>query len=177
MGQGRAFFIVVGLVGIALLALAAFGPIGPGDEDELADVDRPIALEDAGHGAITFTLDEVGDAKADVIATIAPDGARTTRIGLETNVPTGIPQPAHVHRGSCSAPLPEPVFVLEPLTNVNKRLGQSETRVEVPLATLTTGEYVIDVHRSAEPPSERIVCGRLPEAAGAAASQPPLTRP
>ncbi len=153
--KGRWFFIVAGAFALVLILLAVAAPFA-GD----GDIERPLALEDAGADAVTFELEEVGDSGQFGFATLDPaDGE--TRVALELGMPPGVPQPAHVHRGSCDNPSQEAVLELESLTLTNPRLTTSTTVVEAPLEELQQRNLVIDVHQS-EDDESRVACGTIP---------------
>ena len=48
--------------------------------------------------------------------------------------PAGVPQPLHVHKGTCAQLDPKPAYGLTTLTD-----GKSETTIDVPLTQLQTG--------------------------------------
>lgn len=154
MSKSVLFFVAVGAFALALIALVALAPFG--DYGETA---RPLALEDAGADAVTFELREVDDSGSFGFATLDPLGGRT-RIGLEIGSPSGLPQPAHVHRGSCGRFDREPVYALEPLTTTSPRLATSTTIVDAALEDLSG--LVIDVHQSERDPHVYVACGEVP---------------
>ncbi len=157
MGSGRWFFVVVGSVMLALLVLAIAYPFN----DNL-DVERPLALEEAGADAVTFELNERNDSAQFGFATLDPVSDGETKIGLELGAPIGLSQAAHVHAGSCRSVDATVFRELEPLTEKNPRLATSTTTVDVALADLESGDFVIDVHQR-ERESRRVACGEIPE--------------
>ncbi len=157
MGSGRWFFVVLGSVALAVLVLATANPF-----DEDLDVERPLALEDAGPDAVTFELEERNRSAQFGFATLDPVSDGETKIGLELGAPIGLPQAAHVHAGSCRSVDATVFRELEPLTEKNPRLATSTSTVDIALADLQSGKFVIDVHQR-EQESRRVACGEIPE--------------
>ena len=70
--------------------------------------------------------------------------------------PPGVPQPAHVHRGSC-ATLGEPVYTLSPVTD-----GASDTTLTASFQTIRSSlPLAINVHKSADDPGTYVACGDI----------------
>lgn len=70
-------------------------------------------------------------------------------------------QPAHIHKGTCAKLDPKPAY---PLTTVSD--GKSATTLKtVKLATLTSGTYAINVHKSTTDIKDYVACGNLTVAA------------
>lgn len=118
------------LVPAALLA-GASGCGGGSDGNESAD------------GAqLTVQLSEQnGSGQSGTATFTALDGSRTT-IVLELTNPPAVPQPAHVHSGSCDD-LGDPVVALPSLED-----GRSETEAKMSLDELSQGDLVIHAHKS-----------------------------
>lgn len=73
---------------------------------------------------------------------------------------TATPQPAHIHVGPCANLDPKPKY---PLTSVVN--GKSTTTVKgVTLASLETGGFAINVHKSAAAIKTYTSCGDIPKA-------------
>jgi len=71
--------------------------------------------------------------------------------------PSGVPQPAHIHMGTCDKLNPKPTY---PLHNVTD--GTSETTVpNVKLSDLTSGAFAINVHKSTSDLGTYVACGDL----------------
>jgi len=79
--------------------------------------------------------------------------------------PAGVEQSAHIHAGSC----PNVAEVVYPLINVVN--GTSTTVVNATLASLRTGNFAINVHKSGDEIGVYVACGAIP-AAAAPAAQP-----
>ena len=120
------------LLVLAVPALAADGP------------HRVFALatQNASGELGTVTLTAVGD---------------KTRVDVAlANAPTDVPQPAHIHEGSCAKLDPKPKY---PLTTVVD--GTSTTMVDVPMAQLVAGGFAVNVHKSTKDIPTYIACGEL----------------
>ena len=86
-----------------------------------------------------------------------------TAMGEKTRVevalagaPSDTPQPAHVHVGPCAKLDPKPKYGLTPVVD-----GVSSTTLDVPLSQLTTGEFAVNVHKSAAELRAYVSCGDL----------------
>jgi hypothetical protein len=122
----------IAALAVALPALAADGP------------HRIFALAaQNGSGELgTVTLTAVGD---------------KTRVDLAlANAPTDVPQPAHVHAGSCATLDPKPKY---PLTTVVD--GMSTTMLDVPMSQLVAGGLAVNVHKSTKEIPVYVTCGEL----------------
>jgi hypothetical protein len=118
----------------ALLALGlCAGVVGCGDEGDEAS---------AGADELEVELVEQASSGQEGTATFTSLGGDRTRIVLELTNPPEIPQPAHVHSGSCDD-LGDPVAALTDVTD-----GRSETDVEMSLDELAQGDLVIHAHQS-----------------------------
>jgi hypothetical protein len=72
---------------------------------------------------------------------------------------TSTPQPAHIHTGTCANLNPAPKY---PLTNVVN--GMSTTTLKgMKLASLRTGAFAINVHKSAAALKVYVSCGDIPK--------------
>jgi hypothetical protein len=128
------FALVVALLGTAAAALAA-----------------------AAQETVTVTLAEQSGSGQSGTAVLTAVGNQT-RVTLRlSNPPAGIPQPAHIHPGTCANLDPRPQY---PLNNVVD--GSSETVVDVPLADLLTGTFAINVHKSGQEIAVYVACGDIP---------------
>ncbi len=116
-------------------------------------------------GEIRIRLQEQNGSGESGSATLTPAAGGKTRVVLVLKSPTTDSQPAHIHRGTCRNLDPDPLFGL-----INVVHGRSETVVDVPLSTLTSGGYAINVHHSNSNLGRYVACGDLPGGAGAAAS-------
>jgi Cu/Zn superoxide dismutase len=92
----------------------------------------------------TATLTQHG---ADIVVTISATGGTVT------------PQPAHIHQGTCAKLNPAPKY---PLSNVVN--GKSTTTLKsMTLASLETGGFAINIHKSAADLPHYVSCGDIPK--------------
>lgn len=89
-------------------------------------------------------------------ATLTAMGEQTkVEIDLR-NAPSGTAQPAHIHEGTCDNLTPKPKW---PLSSVKD--GKSSTTVPVSLDKLRSGQYAINVHKSADELQTYVACGNI----------------
>jgi len=80
-----------------------------------------------------------------------------TRVDIAlANAPTDVPQPAHIHEGSCAKLNPKPAY---PLANVVD--GTSTYMVDAPMAKLVAGGFAVNVHKSTSDIPTYVACGDL----------------
>jgi hypothetical protein len=125
---------------VAVLTLAACG----GDDDEAA-----------GNGEVAVELAEQNDSGQSGTATLAPTDDGQTSVTLELSDQPDVPQPAHIHAGTCE----ELGEVVHPLTNVED--GSSETTVDVSIDELQDGEFAINAHESEQNIANYVACGPI----------------
>ncbi len=103
---------------------------------------------------VNVTLEELNDSgiSGDAELTESDDG---TRVSLMVEGATG-GHPVHIHFGTCDD-LGE---VAAPLTDIDES-GMSETTVELTIDELTSEEYAINAHESAENITEYVACGDI----------------
>jgi hypothetical protein len=93
-------------------------------------------------------------------ATLTADGDQTV-VEMTVRGAAG-DHPDHIHRGRCADPEPNPLYPLsDVILNPADPEGRSTTRVDVPLAELLAGEYLILVHESAQNLNVYLVCGDI----------------
>ncbi len=89
--------------------------------------------------------------------TLFSRGASTLVVINLTGQSRGYIEPAHIHRGhDCDSLDPKPAFGLAPVVN-----GVSRTLVKAPEARLLSGNYVVNVHASAQNIKRYVSCGEL----------------
>jgi hypothetical protein len=123
--------------------------------------------EEAGSGdesSLTVKLEEQSGSAESGTATLTKVGEQT-RVVLEVQSksaqggsPVAVPQPAHIHAGSCADLNPTPEYALPDV-----RDGKSETTVDVSLDKLRDGDYAINVHKSAADLETYVACGNIGE--------------
>ncbi|MEA2594308.1 MAG: hypothetical protein QOF01_777 [Thermomicrobiales bacterium] len=174
MRQGRSLRsreLLVAAVLVALFGLASLLATlanSPGTEAaRLKDGDDPDHL--------TISLGPVGGWETSGKATLRPeDGVTTVAIRLTTASRGAFP--AQIHRGTCQAFDPMPGV---PLADAEPGLP-TRTVVEIPLAELLAGSYVINIHQpstnlaSLLDPAGVVACGAI-ASSRSTATQPPVT--
>ena len=138
----RRFSVLTVLVAVALAAFALVG-CGGGDDD------------DAAGDEVTVELAEFEGSGQSGTATLTADGDQTA-VSISIDDPVSDSQPAHIHEGTCDELTPEPAYGLPNVAD-----GSSETTVDVPLTTLTDGEYAINLHMSDDDLATYTSCGNI----------------
>ncbi len=89
--------------------------------------------------------------------TLFSRGASTLVVINLTGQSRGYIEPAHIHRGhDCDSLDPKPAFGLAPVVN-----GVSRTLVKASESRLLSGNYVVNVHASAQNIKRYVSCGEL----------------
>ena len=111
----------------------------------------------AAEPSVTVVLKAQNNSGEDGIATLTQHGSTVT-VTVSVEDGTTTPQPAHVHTGTCA----KLGGVSYPLVNVVS--GKSTTTLKgVTLASLQTGSFVINVHKSAADLGTYVSCGEIPK--------------
>jgi hypothetical protein len=127
---------------LALAAAASIASLGIA-QAATEPLQFKIHAQNGSGEAGTATLMQSGD---DVVVRVRVTGA-----------PSDVPQPAHIHMGTCDKLNPKPTY---PLHNVVD--GYSETTVkDVKLSDLTSGTFAINVHKSTADIATYVACGDL----------------
>lgn len=95
-------------------------------------------------------------------AKLTPIDTDKTRVEISLKgTPSGTPQPAHIHEGTCAKLNPQPKYGLENVVD-----GKSTTEVPVGLDTLRKGTFAINVHKSADDLKTYVSCGNIAKGGG-----------
>ena len=106
-------------------------------------------------------LREQGSSGQSGTATFTSQGS-TTRVVIALSNPPAVPQPSHIHQGTCESPNPQPAFPLDDVEG-----GTAETTVKASLEALRGDEdYYVNVHKSAAELETIVSCGNLPDRGG-----------
>ena len=116
--------------------------------------------------SVRVTMSALGGSNQTGTATLTARGNQTEVVVDITAGAAGVAQPAHIHEGRCAAV----GGVRFPLTNVEN--GKSTTTVNVALRDVQTGNFYVNVHRSAPEIATSVSCGDIPVAAAAPATLP-----
>jgi len=80
-----------------------------------------------------------------------------TRVDVAlANAPTDVPQPAHIHEGSCAKLDPKPKYTLGVVTD-----GTATYMVDAPMSQLAAGGFSVNVHKSTKDIPTYVACGEL----------------
>lgn len=129
-------------VALILVALAFLAGCGSGDGE-------------SGSGEVTVDLAEQNGSGESGTVTLTADGEKT-KVVIALENPAAVPQPAHIHKGSCDDLDPSPAYGLEIVVD-----GASTTVVDAALETLQRDAYAINVHKSAAKLDVYVACGNL----------------
>ena len=107
-------------------------------------------------GGKVFAIDPQNSSGEHGTFALKPRGTKTVVEIHLLGAPTDVPQPAHIHMGTCANLNPSPKY---PLTNVVN--GVSETTVDVPMAQLMTSPMAVNVHKSTAEVKTYVACGNI----------------
>ncbi len=102
--------------------------------------------------AVSFTMHAQNGSGEDGTMTLTDLGNNKSHVSLTLKNAPANPQPAHIHKGTCAALNPTPEI---PLTDVVN--GKSETDI----TNGGSGDYAVNVHKSATEISTYVSCGDL----------------
>ena len=102
--------------------------------------------------------------------------AKGVVVSVTTDTAPDSPQPAHIHKGSCAKLDPAPAFPLTPVTKGTNSMGAAKgvsttTVTGVTLAQLESGQYAVNVHKSAAEAKTYVACGDIKNANPTGTSQ------
>jgi hypothetical protein len=118
----------------------------------------------AQSNSVTVTLNAQNGSGQNGTATLTAMGNQTQVVINVSGEPSGASEPDHIHTGTCA----NLGGVKYPLANVVN--GTSTTVVNVPLSTLQSGTYAINLHKSAAQIGVYVACGDIPTSASATTS-------
>src|SRR5574341_89052 len=107
--------------------------------------------------SITINLGPGKDADQSGTARLTARGDKTEVVLNIKPGAAGVEQPVHIHEGAC----PGVGAVKFPLASIAD--GKSTTTVDAPLASLLTGGYSINAHKSAADIGVYVACGGIPQ--------------
>lgn len=114
----------------------------------------PVSAADPAHHVFVVSAQN-GSGEVGTV-TLTPVGDKTRVDVALANTPADVPQPAHIHPGSCAKLDPKPKY---PLANVVD--GYSTSTVDVPIAQLLAGGLAVNVHKSTTDIPTYVACGDL----------------
>ena len=114
--------------------------------------DAALALDNA----ISVQLDAQSNSGQSGSGILVPEGDQTKVVIELSNVPAGVAQPAHIHRGSCDALDKAPKWSLKAVTD-----GRSVSVIPVPLNALLKERMAINIHKSTIETQVYVACGDI----------------
>lgn len=111
--------------------------------------------DSGGRSEVVVDLVELSGSGQSGTATLSAVGQQT-KVVIALGNPPDVPQPAHVHPGTCRQLDPTPAYSLE-----NVEGGASETTLPVPLDDIRNADLVINVHKSQEEIATYSACGAI----------------
>jgi len=127
-----------------MLGLVAMGIFASGTFAEAQDVSVKLGPLNSSGESGTATLSDVGGNKTKVVIAV-------------TGQPANVPQPVHVHKGTCAQIDPAPAYGLTTMAD-----GKSETVIDQPLSSLQRERFAINGHKSAQDAKTYVFCGDIP---------------
>jgi Cu/Zn superoxide dismutase len=109
-------------------------------------------------GPVTVQLTPQNNSGESGTATLTEAEGKTKVVIALKGQPAGVAQPVHVHKGTCRQLDPKPAYGLTTLAE-----GKSETTIDVPLASLQTGGFAVNGHKSAQDVNTYVFCGDIPK--------------
>jgi hypothetical protein len=144
---------------VALLETPAFAAA------PTSQVTVPLAPVAGAQQRGTAVLTQSGNALTVTLKMPPQHGSKMSENGQPMMMKTG-PLAAHIHRGTCPNPQPQPLYPLKPVTQGSSTTTLTNTN----LSKLTSGDYAIAVHPSTN--SQKIIaCGDIKQANPTGATQ------
>jgi hypothetical protein len=138
----------------------------------LASLAAPTSNAAPPPGAVVVPIAAQSGSNQTGTATLTASGDKTQVVIALNGMPAGSQEPAHIHQGTCAKLNPKPAYPLSTVAD-----GQSATTVNVPLATLQTGGFAINVHQSTTNLGTYVACGNIPAATGTSSGSMPAATP
>jgi len=132
----RTLGLVLGLVAMVVFVAGTLA--------EAQDVNVKLGPQSNSGESGTATLSDVGGNKTKVVISL-------------TGQPANVPQPVHIHKGTCAQLDPAPAYGLTTLAD-----GKSETVIDQPLSSLQRERFAINGHKSAQDAKTYVFCGDIP---------------
>ncbi len=116
----------------------------------------PFTAARAADAPVTVALGGQNNSGETGTATIEAVGPNDIKVTISLTPAMGAPEPAHIHKGTCANLDPTPAYPLNDVVN-----GKSETTLMISLDDLATGQYAINVHKSAQEIGTYVACGDI----------------
>lgn len=118
----------------------------------------------AAAASVTVHLAPQNHSGETAVATLTQTGANTVVSVVTKNGPN-LPQPIHIHMGTCAKLNPKPYYPLTTLLG-----GKSVTTLKgVSLKSLENGNFAINIHHSTSDIPTYYACGNIPKASSMSA--------
>ena len=115
--------------------------------------------QDSGIKKVKVRMHAVEKSGETGTTTLTSLGSDRTQVDIALKgFPKGVPQPAHIHEGTCKKLNPQPKWGLNNVVD-----GKSSTQVPVGLAELQKGNLAVNVHKSVQDISTYFSCGDIPK--------------
>ena len=108
-------------------------------------------------GTVMVPLQALNGSNQTGSATLTAAGQKTNVVIALNGATPGAVEPAHIHAGTCAKLDPKPTYPLNSVTG-----GSSSTTLNVPLSSLQTGGFAINIHQSMTNISTYVACGNIP---------------
>jgi len=139
------------LLAVLIAGIAAGGlAFAPQAQEAKKGAKKPAAK------SVTVRFGQQNNSGESGTARLTPDGDKTKVVINLKGAPKGVPQPAHIHEGTCAKLDPKPKY---PLQNVVD--GKSTSEVPASLDSLMSGTNAINVHKSAADIKTYVACGDI----------------
>jgi hypothetical protein len=117
----------------------------------------PAPVSTAATGpSLTIKLNAQNGSGESGTATLTPVASGTlVSVKIAAGV-ADVPQPNHIHKGTCATLDPKPAYGFNPIKD-----GTSTTVVNVPLADLLAAPFAINVHKSGPEAAVYVACGDI----------------
>lgn len=107
--------------------------------------------------AAAFLVNSENNSKETGTVFVTPLTITKTQILIVvTGEPAQSTQPAHIHHGSCGQMSSAPAFALNPVIN-----GRSKTTIPDSIGDVLSGNYVVNIHQSANNADVFVACAEL----------------
>ena len=135
---------------VTLVALLVLVAAGCGSDDNGGNGEAQVG----GEIANVELKEQNGSGESGTAELRAEGGQTVVEITLDDAPATA--QPAHIHKGTCANLDPAPAYPLEDVVD-----GRSTSTENVTLEDLKSGQYAINVHKSAAEAQTYVACGNV----------------
>ena len=120
------------------------GQTDPSKADTTKPKSDTPATGASAQSPITVQLQPKDNSGVSGTATLTPQGDQTRVVVQLKGAASNVAQPAHFHSGTCDKLDPKPKYPLADVVN-----GTSTTVISAPVSELASGQYTINIHKSA----------------------------